>query len=220
MMSKTLTTHKIQSRKSLIVGEVLNAITHGIGVGLAITALVLLLLKAIQVQNPTQMIAYSIYGSSLILLFLASTLYHSFKLTRVGKIFQRIDHSSIYLLIAGTYTPFCMLGIGGDFGLGLCIAIWIFAIGGMAIEVFFLEQFAKFSVLLYLGLGWIALFTIRPLYETMGLGGIVYLVAGGLSYSLGTIFYKRKYHNFYHVVWHLFVLAGAIFMFLAVFKYL
>lgn len=209
-----------QTKRSIIVGEIFNAITHGIGAGLAIVALVLLLIKAIEVQNPTKIIAYSIYGSSLILLFLASTLYHSFKLTKAAKIFQRIDHTSIYLLIAGTYTPFCLIGIGGSFGLTLCIGIWLFAIGGMFIELFFLEKFSKVSVFLYLALGWMAIFTIRPLYESMGWGGILYLIAGGASYSLGTIFYKRKYHNFYHVIWHLFVLAGAIFMFLAVFRYL
>ena len=105
-------------------------------------------------------------------------------------------------------------------GLIFCIAIWVFAIGGVIIEAFFLEKFSKISVFLYLAMGWVSIFTLKPLYESMGWGGILYLFLGGLSYSLGTIFYKRKYHNFYHVVWHLFVLAGAIFMFLAVFKYL
>ena len=205
---------KAQSIKSEIIGEVLNAVTHGIGVALAITALVLLLMKAVAVNNTTQIIA------SLILLFLASTLYHSFKFTKAAKVFQRIDHSSIYLLIAGTYIPFCLIGIGGQQGFIFCIAIWVFAIGGVIIEAFFLEKFSKISVFLYLAMGWVSIFTLKPLYESMGLGGILYLFLGGLSYSLGTIFYKRKYHNFYHVVWHLFVLAGAIFMFLAVFKYL
>ena len=188
---------KVQSIKSEIIGEVLNAVTHGIGVALAITALVLLLMKAVAVNNTTQIIAFSVYGASLILLFLASTLYHSFKFTKAAKVFQRIDHSSIYLLIAGA-----------------------FAIGGVIIEAFFLEKFSKISVFLYLAMGWVSIFTLKPLYESMGWGGILYLFLGGLSYSLGTIFYKRKYHNFYHVIWHLFVLAGAIFMFLAVFKYL
>ena len=101
-----------------------------------------------------------------------------------------------------------------------CIAIWIFAVGGVIIEAFFLEKFSKISVFLYLAMGWVSIFTLKPLYESMGWGGIFYLFLGGLSYSLGTIFYKRKYHNFYHVIWHIFVLAGAIFMFLAIFKYL
>ena len=111
-------------------------------------------------------------------------------------------------------------GIGGQEGLTFCIAIWVFAIGGVIIEAFFLEKFSKISVFLYLAMGWVSIFTLKPLYESMGWGGIFYLFLGGLSYSLGTIFYKRKYHNFYHVIWHLFVLAGAIFMFLAIFKYL
>ena len=211
---------KVQSIKSEIIGEVLNAVTHGIGVALAITALVLLLMKAVAVNNTTQIIAFSVYGASLILLFLASTLYHSFKFTKAAKVFQRSDHASIYLLIAGTYTPFCLIGIGGQQGLTFCIAIWAFAIGGVIIEAFFLEKFSKISVFLYLAMGWVSIFTLKPLYESMGWGGILYLFLGGLSYSLGTIFYKRKYHNFYHVIWHLFVLAGAVFMFLAVFKYL
>ena len=137
---------KVQSIKSEIIGEVLNAVTHGIGVALAITALVLLLMKAVAVNNTTQIIAFSVYGASLILLFLASTLYHSFKFTKAAKVFQRIDHSSIYLLIAGTYTPFCLIGIGGQQGLTFCIAIWAFAIGGVIIEAFFLEKFSKISV--------------------------------------------------------------------------
>ena len=131
---------KVQSIKSEIVGEVLNAVTHGIGVALAITALVLLLMKAVAVNNTTQIIAFSVYGASLILLFLASTLYHSFKFTKAAKVFQRIDHSSIYLLIAGTYTPFCLIGNGGQEGLTFCIAIWIFAVGGVIIEAFFLDR--------------------------------------------------------------------------------
>ena len=132
---------KVQSIKSEIIGEVLNAVTHGIGVALAITALVLLLMKAVAVNNTTQIIAFSVYGASLIL-FISShrPLYHSFKFTKAAKVFQRIDHSSIYLLIAGTDTPFCLIGIGGQQGFIFCVAIWAFAIGGVIIEAFFLES--------------------------------------------------------------------------------
>ncbi|MCQ9209057.1 PAQR family membrane homeostasis protein TrhA [Granulicatella seriolae] len=219
-LTKTKKVYPIQSKKSVIVGEVLNAVTHGIGVGLSITALILLILKALQVNNTTALASFIVYGSSLILLFLASTLYHSLKFTRAAKYLQRFDHSSIYVLIAGTYTPFCLLGIGGSFGRGICIAIWAFAIGGIIIETFFLEKLSKISVFLYLAMGWAVIFTIRPLYESIGWGGIFFLVMGGVSYSLGTIFYRKKYNNLYHVLWHLFVLAGAIFMFFAVFYYL
>ena len=178
---------KAQSIKSEIIGEVLNAVTHGIGVALAITALVLLLMKAVAVNNTTQIIAFSVYGASLILLFLASTLYHSFKFTKAAKVSN--DRSLFDLLIiAGTYTPFCLIGIGGQQGFIFCIAIWVFAIGGVIIEAFFLEKFSKISVFLYLAMGWVSIFTLKPLYESMGWGGILYLFLGGLSYSLGTIF--------------------------------
>lgn len=210
-----------QSRKSFITGEVFNAITHGIGVGLAITALVLLIVKAVQVHNATKLVAFIIYGISLIILFLASTLYHSLIFTKASKVFQKIDHSSIYALIAGSYTPLCLLGIGGKFGITMCVVIWIFSIVGMILEILFMEKFKKVSVFFYLILGWLVIFTIKPLYESMGTTGIVFLFLGGLSYTLGTIFYKKqKQSNWFHVVWHLFVLAGAIFMFFAIFKFL
>lgn len=211
---------KIQSKKSVILGEILNAVTHGLGVGLSIAGLIVLILKALNIQNQIAIISFTIYGSSMILLFLASTLYHSLKFTKLGKIMQRIDHSSIYALIAGTYTPFCLLGIKGSLGIAVCIFVWIFSIIGTVLEILFLNKMAKISVFLYLAIGWVAIFTIKPLYDTIGWNGLLFILLGGASYSIGTIFYSKKHNNLYHVIWHLFVLLGSFFMYIPVFLYL
>jgi hemolysin III len=202
-----------------ILNEVLNAITHGVALGLSIVGLVFLLIKGAHI-SPLYIIAYTLYGSTLILLFLSSTLFHSLIFTKAKKVFQIFDHSSIYLLIAGSYTPYCLLSIKGTLGVILMIIIWLLAILGVVHKSITLHKKAhtsKISTLLYIGMGWLCLAAIQPLFHSLGAKGVFLLLAGGISYTLGTIFYTLKKIKFMHVIWHIFVILGASFMFFSIF---
>ena len=207
------------SRTKQIIIESLNASTHGIATILSIIGLVALIMKGVQINSITAIIAYSIYGASLILLFLNSTLYHGFSLSRYKALFQKIDHSSIYLLIAGSYTPYLMLSIGGIIGYGMLVAIWLLAIAGIVFEIATIGRWPKLSTYLYLGLGWLSLFIIYPLFRSIELAGLLLLILGGVTYSVGTIFYRMKQNKWMHIIWHLFVIGGAGFMFWSIFQY-
>ncbi|ESK65399.1 PAQR family membrane homeostasis protein TrhA [Abiotrophia defectiva] len=211
-MKETL---KLSYTKQVLI-EVLNAATHGIGALLSIIATVALILKGVQHGSHLEIVSYAIYGASLFLLFLNSTLYHSFSLTRYKDVFQKIDHSSIYLLIAGTYTPYLMVSIGGLAGYGFLALVWALAIGGIIFEVSAIGRWPKLSTFLYLGLGWLSVFIIYPLAQSIPLTGILLLALGGVTYSLGTIFYRMKDNKWMHIIWHLFVLGGAVFMFYSI----
>ena len=195
------------------------ASTHGIATILSIIGLVALIMKGVQINSITAIIAYSIYGASLILLFLNSTLYHGFSLSRYKALFQKIDHSSIYLLIAGSYTPYLMLSIGGIIGYSMLGAIWLLAIAGIVFEIATIGRWPKLSTYLYLGLGWLSLFIIYPLFHSIELAGLLLLILGGVTYSVGTIFYRMKQNKWMHIIWHLFVIGGAGFMFWSIFQY-
>ena len=214
-MKETL---KLSYTKQVLI-EVLNAATHGIGALLSIIATVALILKGVQHGSHLEIVSYAIYGASLFLLFLNSTLYHSFSLTRYKDVFQKIDHSSIYLLIAGTYTPYLMVSIGGLAGYGFLALVWALAIGGIIFEVSAIGRWPKLSTFLYLGLGWLSVFIIYPLAQSIPLTGILLLSLGGVTYSLGTIFYRMKDNKWMHIIWHLFVLGGASFMFYSILYY-
>ena len=214
-MKETL---KLSYTKQVLI-EVLNAATHGIGALLSIIATVALILKGVQHGSHLEIVSYAIYGASLFLLFLNSTLYHSFSLTRYKDVFQKIDHSSIYLLIAGTYTPYLMVSIGGLAGYGFLALVWALAIGGIIFEVSAIGRWPKLSTFLYLGLGWLSVFIIYPLAQSIPLTGILLLALGGVTYSLGTIFYRVKDNKWMHIIWHLFVLGGAVFMFYSILYY-
>jgi hemolysin III len=202
-----------------ILSEVLNAVTHGVALGLSIVGLVFLLIKGAHI-SPLYIIAYTLYGSTLILLFLSSTLFHSLIFTKAKKVFQIFDHSSIYLLIAGSYTPYCLLSIKGTLGVILMIIIWLLAILGVIHKSITLHKkthTSKISTLLYIGMGWFCLVAVQPLFHSLGAKGVFLLLAGGISYTLGTIFYTLKKIKFMHVIWHLFVILGASFMFFSIF---
>ncbi|MBO0432199.1 hemolysin III family protein [Enterococcus sp. DIV0660C] len=207
------------SRSYLIVNEVFNAITHGIGAGLSIAGLVILLIKGAHLHSPLHVVTYAIYGSMMILLFLTSTLFHSLIFTKAKNVFQVFDHSSIFLLIAGSYTPFCLLSVKGWLGWTLFGLIWIFAIAGIVYKSLTLhkkETVSKVSTFIYIVMGWLCLIAAVPLYHSLGLTGISLMVLGGLSYTIGAFFYSLKSVRFMHVVWHLFVMLGAGFMYFSV----
>lgn len=210
------------SKRYIILNEVLNAVTHGIGAGLSIAGLVLLLVKGARLGSAVHIVSYAIYGATLILLFLSSTLFHSLIFTKAKKVFQVFDHSTIFLLIAGSYTPFCLLSIRGWLGWLLFILIWSMAISGVVYKSLTLhkqEKVKHISTVIYIIMGWLCVIAAKPLYMSLGFAGTALLVAGGVSYTLGAAFYSIKNVRFMHVVWHLFVMLGAALMYFSVLFY-
>lgn len=211
--------HMKFTRRYLILNEVLNAVTHGIGFGLSIAGLVILLIKGARLDSPIHIISYAIYGSMMILLFLFSTLFHSLMFTRAKKVFQVFDHASIFLLVAGSYTPFCLLSIQGWLGWTLFILIWLLAISGIVYKSLKLhkkETLSKISTLIYINMGWLCVIAFKPLIASLGFWGTFLLASGGVSYTVGALFYSIKSVRFMHVVWHLFVMLGAGLMYFSV----
>ena len=196
--------------------EIANSITHGIGIVLAIAALVILTAFAGIYGNVWHIVSVSIYGTTLILLYTASTLYHSIQQPRVKRILRVLDHSAIYLLIAGTYTPFTLVSLRGPLGWWLFGMVWGFALVGTVFQSSLMKRWRAVSLVLYIGMGWAILMAIKPLMVSVAAGGIVFLILGGLAYTTGIIFYVWKKLKFHHAVWHLFVLTGSILHFFAV----
>ena len=207
------------SRRITRINEVANTVTHGIGVALAITALVLLIVYAVIYGDVWHVVSFSIFGSSLVLLYLASTLYHGFQKPDVKRVLRIIDHSAIYLLIAGTYTPFMLVTLRGTQGWVMFGIIWGLAVIGILYKTFFINRHVVISTLFYLAMGWMIVFSIKDLIQNLPLNGVIFLAAGGLSYTLGMIFYAGKEKLLFHAVWHLFVLGGSICHFFSIFYF-
>jgi len=200
--------------------EIAHSITHGIGAGLSIAGLTLLVALAVLYGNVYQIVSFSVYGSTLILLYLASTLYHGFQNPRLKRVFKVFDHASIYLLIAGTYTPFLLVGLRGRWGWTFLIIIWGLAILGVSFKALFIDRFHKLSVLAYILMGWLSVVMIKELLINISLGGLIWLGVGGVIYMVGVIFYALQKIPYMHVVWHFFVLGGSICHYIAVLLYL
>jgi hemolysin III len=198
--------------------EQLNAVTHGIGALLGIAGLVLLIVLR-NTDHVWSLFSVIVYGISIIILFTASTLYHSVTNESYKHHFRIVDHVSIYLLIAGTYTPVLLLLLKDSLGWELFWTVWIIAVFGIVLKLFFTGKFELFSTLLYLVMGWLVIFDISNLSNAIGSGGMWLLIAGGLSYTIGIIFYVFERIPFNHVIWHLFVLGGAICHFLMILLY-
>ncbi|MEB2282993.1 hemolysin III family protein [Lysinibacillus xylanilyticus] len=199
--------------------ELWNAITHGIGFIASIPALVVLILAAVQTGSALQITTFTIFGVSVIVLFLMSTLLHSMP-EKYKHFFAILDHSSIYILIAGTYTPFLLIIIGGTLGITLLCIIWSLAILGVIFKCFFINRFEKLSLIFYIAMGWLIIFAIKPVYLFLGFHGFALLLAGGLFYTIGAIFYAWRSLPYNHTIWHLFVLAGCGSMYACVYFYL
>ncbi|GEA59837.1 PAQR family membrane homeostasis protein TrhA [Vibrio comitans] len=200
--------------------EIANSVTHGAGMIFGIVALVLLLQKALAHRADTMTIAsMAIYGSSMIVLFLASTLYHAVPHQRAKRWLKTFDHSAIYLLIAGSYTPFLLVSLRTPLAIGLMIVIWSIAILGIVMKLAFVYRFKRFSLISYIVMGWLSLIVVYQLAITLHSGGLALLAAGGLIYSLGIVFYVNKRIPFNHAIWHCFVLGGAVCHFLAIYFY-
>ena len=190
--------------------EIGNAISHGIGLGLSIAALVILVYVGVKYGDSRYVVSYSIYGSSLIILYLASTLYHSVPEGKIKDLFKIFDHSAIFLLIAGTYTPITLIVLKGRLGMTLFIIVWTIAFFGIVFKMFFSKKYKKLSTMMYLLMGWLIIFAIKPLITNLNTISTIFLVSGGIVYSLGTIFYLWKNLKFNHLIWHFFVLGGSV----------
>ncbi|MBA4411498.1 MAG: hemolysin III family protein [Bacteroidota bacterium] len=197
--------------------EIANAITHGIGSLLSITALVVLIIVAGRHGDIWQLVSFSIYGCTLILLYLSSTLYHSFTGPRIKNLFARFDHISIFLLIAGTYTPILLTSMRGIWGWTLFGIIWGLAIVGAVIRSIYLYRFRKLMVAVYLMMGWMFVLAGKQIYLSLPSVSLTFLVLGGIAYSAGVIFYMWRSLPYAHGIWHLFVLAGSVLHFFAIY---
>lgn len=189
--------------------EIANAVTHGLGVAAAIVGLTLLLTKGIPVLSGWELAAVAIYGGSLVALFLASTLYHAIPNPRAKDILKRIDHGAIYLLIAGTYTPFMTIKLHSEAAHLLLGVVWSLALAGVIFKIFFVHRFKWLSLSTYLIMGWLALFVVYELWHALDRTGFVLLLAGGLCFTIGAVFYAMKSLRYTHAIWHLWVVAGA-----------
>ncbi len=192
------------------LGDILaNAITHGIGALLAILGTVYMIAASTR-GSAWQVVSCSVFCATLVLVYVCSTLYHSLVRTRARHVFHILDHSSIYLLIAGTYTPFCLVTLHGPLGWTIFSVEWALAISGVVFKSFAVDRFAVASALVYLGQGWFVVVAVVPLIHTLGWHGLLWLGAGGLAYTLGIIFFALDRLRYFHALWHLFVLAGSI----------
>ncbi|MDP1609967.1 MAG: hemolysin III family protein [Sulfuritalea sp.] len=200
-------------------GEKLNAVTHLIGAVLALAGSVVLIVLAVRGGDPWKLVSVSIYGATLVLLYSASTLYHSLR-GRAKDILRELDHHGIYLLIAGTYTPFCLVTLRGPWGWSLLATVWGLAVLGSLQELRANSGARVLSVVIYVVMGWVALVALVPLLHRLGQSGFVWLAAGGLFYTIGIVFYvldTRLRHA--HGIWHVFVIAGSASHYVAILKY-
>ncbi|MCF6356385.1 MAG: hemolysin III family protein [Draconibacterium sp.] len=205
------------SYRTLSIGEeIFNSITHGIGTLLSIAALVLLVLNAVVKGNVWHIVSFSIFGTTLVLLYLSSTLYHSFTKEKIKNLFARFDHAAIFLLIAGTYTPLLLTVVRGTLGWILFGIIWGVAIAGVVVRSIYLTKFRKLMVGVYVAMGWMFVVAIIPLINNLPGISLLFLLLGGVFYSLGVIFYVWRNLKYGHGIWHLFVLAGSIMHFFSI----
>lgn len=197
--------------------EIVNSITHGIGVLLSVVALVVLIVVAGNHGDALHLVSFSIYGVTLVLMYLSSTLYHSFSSPRIKNLFARFDHVSIFLLIAGTYTPILLTSIQGVWGWTLFGIIWGIAFVGAVIRSIYLHRFSKLMVAVYLLMGWMFVIAGKQVYLSLPSISLTFLILGGIAYSVGVIFYMWRKLPYSHGIWHLFVLAGSVLHFFAIY---
>jgi hemolysin III len=196
--------------------EIVNAITHGIGALLAIAGLVILVVMSSLEGTPWHITSFAIFGSALVLLYTISTLYHAFSRTRLKNLFRKFDHMAIFLLIAGTYTPFCLTVLNGWMGWSLFGVIWACAAAGIVLKAFATGKYEILSTALYVAMGWIVIVFIKPVYSATSFESFILLMLGGAFYSAGVIFFVKDKIKYFHGIWHMFVLAGSTFHFFAV----
>ena len=212
--------HRITIPKYTLGEELTNSISHGVGAGLGIAALVLCIVKSAIAHDGYKLASSIVFGITVTLLYLMSCLYHALKVNQAKRVFRVMDHCTIFLLIAGTYTPFTLVTLRGAVGWWLFGIVWGVAILGIVLNAVSLKRFAKLSVLCYLGMGWVIIFAFRPLAAALHPTGLMLLIAGGVAYTVGAVLYavgsKRKY---FHSIFHFFCIIGSVLHFLAVYLY-
>lgn len=211
------------SRKDRFIYELLNSITHGIGVVIGIVFLVMLIITRASSGNVVGIVSYSIYGATFIFLFLMSTIYHAIVNEKVKSILRIFDHISIYYFIAGSFTPVILMIMSGVWRIVFLILMWLIAVIGTVFKFRThknLDKFKSVSTLLYIAMGWMGIFLIRPIIQNAGIKLLLFIILGGVIYTIGTIFYKSDRYKFNHVIWHVFVLMAAIVHFIGFYLYL
>jgi hemolysin III len=206
-------------KKESLIEEIANAITHGIGAVLSIVGLIFLVVWAAVEGDTWRIVAVSIYGGTLVFLYLASTLYHAIQHLATKRIFHILDHVGIAFLIAGTYTPILLIQMRDFYGWLFFGVIWGLAVIGASIKAFFTARFVRISTATYVVMGWLAILLLKPMLTTMGSSGLIWMVAGGLSYSLGVIPFLWNRLPFNHAIWHLFVIGGSVCHYVAIWQY-
>ncbi len=189
-----------------------------IGAGLSIAGLILLIIRAVHTGSPMRIVTFTIYGSALILFYLSSTLFHALIFTRAKRVFQILDHSMIFVLIAATYTPYCLVSIRGWLGWTIFGVIWGLSVIGIVYKCIWLKHKSKYSTIIYILMGWLCLVAFMPLWRALGPVGFGLLLLGGLSFTLGALFYSRP-TAYTHLIWHIFVLIGTILMYFSILLY-
>ena len=212
--------HSLQFDEGYSIGEeIAHSITHGVGALLSIAGLVILVTLSATYGDAWDIVSSCIYGFTLILLYSSSTLYHSITKPDMKILLQKIDHAMIYMLIAGTYTPFTLVSLRGAWGWSLFALVWSIAVAGMVMELAVKNRRKWISISLYLWLGWVIVIATKPLMSSVETGGLVLLLLGGLAYSFGVIFYAWKRLAYHHAIWHVFVMAGSALHFFAIMFY-
>ena len=211
-----LTKKKIPLYEYSFREEIASSVTHGIGAGLSVAGLTLLVVLAAIYGDVWRVVSFSIFGSTLVILYLASTLYHSFQNPRIKRVLRVLDHASIYLLIAGSYTPFLLVSMRGVWGWTLFGIVWGLALMGVAFKVFFIGRYEVLATAAYVLMGWLCVIAFKEMLVKVPPGGMIFLIIGGVVYTAGVIFYAWEKLPYNHAIWHLFVMGGSFCHFFAV----
>lgn len=209
------------SKKQYTMGEeIFNSVTHGVGSLLSVIGTTVLVTLSVALSDTRTVLIMLLYGVTLVILYTMSTLYHAFPFDGVKRLFRILDHSSIYMLIAGTYTPFMLILLGDNIkGVIICIAVWAAALIGILLNAISVERFKKVSMILYIALGWAIVFAIGDVFSLLSFWGTALLALGGLSYTGGILFYAQKKIKYMHSIWHIFVLSGSVLHFICIAVY-
>ena len=200
--------------------EIANSVSHCVGALLAITAMVLLIVKGAAFnRGPLYITSMVIYSFTVMFLFINSTIYHALVPERAKDVYRRFDHLSIYLMIAGTYMPFCLISVGGTLGITLCCIQFGLAIIGVVFKSIWVSKLVVVHTLIFIAMGWMAVFIAKPFMAAIGMAGFILLIAGGIAYTIGTIFYTFKMFKYHHFIWHIFVIIGAALHFFCIYLF-
>ena len=199
--------------------DIANVVTHGAGLLLSLAAVPVLIVLGALNGGALHAATFSVYGVSLVLVYATSTLYHAARKPHLKRLFRILDHAAIYLLIAGTYTPVTLISMNGPWGWTLLSLVWVLAVSGVIFKMFFVGQFKTFSTVLYLVMGWLIVVAIGPITESISTASLLWFIAGGLSYTLGVVFFVWERVPYSHAVWHLFVIAGSACHYVALLLY-